>query len=321
MRKLRDWLLPQWARPDHPLLQYELSHFRGNGGRRGLIVQLVTLSILLGGSAALYAATLLNPASGTNLTSVIWQCMYYPTLVLQLLTVIMALALGAATVGGERSRKTWDNLRVTEFGAGLALRARWAGIFYRLLAPISLILLVRVILIAGVLYDLTAFGRLYAQMLGAHASPPLPQWRLDLLLIALVVTVNLLLPLLQIATVAAFGILLSVAVRQRIYAAVIQMLVVVVQLAFAVAGALAIAQMIRSDAPAASGWSYALSFGYTAFGDWGLLLAQLGSLGEIWHHVPFGTTISLGLMILLIALGLAADGMMWLAARLSESRG
>ncbi len=321
MRKLRDWLLPAWAGPEHPLLQYELSHFRGRGGRRGLIVQLATLSILLGGSAALYAATLLSPATGTNLTGLIWQSIYYPTLVLQLLTMIMALALGAAAVGGERSRKTWDNLRVTEFGAGLALRARWAGILYRLRAPITLILLVRFILIVGMLYDLTAFGGLYAQMLGAHARPPLPDWRLDLLLIALVITVNLLLPFLQIASVAAFGILLSVAVREQIYAAVIQMLVIAVQLAFAVAGALTIAQMMRSNTPPVSDWSYALFFGYTAFGDWGLLLAQLGSLGEIWHRVPFGTSISLGLMILLMALALAADGMIWLAARLSESQG
>jgi len=318
MRKLRDWLLPVWAQPDHSLLQYELSHYRGRGG---LFSQLALLSILLIGSAALYAATLLSPASGTNLTAVIWQSIYYPTLALQLLTMIMALALGAAAVGGERSRKTWDNLRVTEFGAGLALRARWAGILYRLRAPITLILLVRFVLIVGILYDLTAFGGLYAQMLGAHARPPLPEWRLDLLLIALVVTVNILLPFMQVAAVAAFGILLSVAIRERIYATVIQMLVVAVQLAFTVAGALAIAQMIRSGAPAAGDWSYALFYGYSAFGDWGLLLAQLGSLGEIWHRVPFGSTISLGLIILLMALGLAADGMMWLAARLSESRG
>ena len=321
MQKLSNWLLPAWAQPDHPLLQYELAQLRAAGGSRRLLIQLIFLALALGGSAALYAATLLDPASNANLTSLIWQSVYYPTLVLQLLTAIMALALGAAAVGGERSRKTWDNLRVTEFGAGLALRARWAGILYRLRAPITMILLARLILAAGMLYDLTAFGGLYARMLGAHATPPLPPWRLDLLLIALAVTVNIVLPLLQIAAIAAFGILLSVALRERVYAAVIQMLVAALQLAFAVAGALAIAQMIRSDAPAAGDWSYALIFGYSAFGDWGLLLAQLGSLGEIWHRVPLGSTISVALMILLLALALAADGMMWLAARLSESRG
>ena len=317
MRKLRNWLLPEWAQPDHPLLQYELSHFRRRGGRSSFIVQLSLLSILLGGSAAVVA----RPDGAANLTSLFWQSVYYPSLVLQMLTMIMALTLGASAVGGERSRKTWDNLRVTEFGAGLALRARWAGILYRLRAPITLILLVRLLLIAGIFYDLTAFGGLYPEILGAQAKPPLPEWRLDLLLIALAVTVNLLLPIVQIALVAAFGILLSVAVRERIYALIIQMLVVALQMAFAAGGALAIAQMIRSEAMAASDWSYALFFGYSAFGDWGLILAQLGSLGEIWHRVPYGSTISLGLMVVVLALGLAADGMMWLAGRLAESRG
>ena len=321
MRRLRNWLLPEWAQASHPLVQYELSHFHRHGGRTGFIVQLSLLSIVFGSSAALYAAIVERPASAANLTSLIWQSVYYPTLVLQLTTMIMSLTLGASAVGGERSRKTWDNLRVTEFGAGMALRARWAGILYRLRAPIALILLIRLTLIAGILYDLTAFGGLYAEILGAHAEPPLPEWRLDLLLIALTVTVNLLLPILQIAAVAAFGILLSVAVRERIYAAVILLLVITVQLVFAVAGAAAIAQMIGNDATAAGDWSYALVYGYSAFGDWGLLLAQLGSLGEIWHRVPLGTTISLGLMILVAALALAADGMMWLAGRLSESRG
>lgn len=321
MGRLRNWLLPEWARVEHPLLQYELSHFRAAGGRRGILIQLLALSALLGGSAALYAATVYNPASGLNLTSLIWRSLYYPTLILQLLTLIMALALGAAAVGGERRRKTWDHLRATEFGAGLALRARWAGILYRLRAPIMLILLTRVILIAGMLYDLTAFGGLYAQMLGAQARPPLPEWRLDLLLIALAVTVNLVLPTLQIAAAAAFGILLSVAIRERIITAVILMLVAATQLAFAAAGALAIAGLLQVDAPAASAWSYALLLGFSAFGDWGLLLAQLGSLGEIWQRLPYSSSISFCLLILLITLSLAADGMMWLAARLSEHRG
>lgn len=321
MRKLSYWLLPAWARPDHPLLQYELSTLRASGGRRRFIWQLLTLALLLGASAAVYAASPLSPSLTTNLTGVIWQSVYYPTLILQLVTAILALGLGASTVGSERSRKNWDNLRVTEFGAGLALRARWAGILYRLRAPLTLILLVRIALIGGILYDLTAFGGLYPQMLGAQSTPPLPEWRLDLLLIALVVTANILLPFLAIAAGAAGGILLSVAVRERIYALVLQMLLIAAQLLITVAGALAIAQMIRAEINGAGDWPYALFFGYTAFGDWGLLLGQLGSLGEIWRRVPYGFTISLGQVILLFVLALAADGMMWLAARLSESRG
>ncbi len=320
MPSVWNWLLPEWAQPNHPLLQYELAQTRGKGGRIGLKLQLVLLSLLIGGSALLYAAATRSPQSAANLTGVFWRSVYYPALVLQVITMIMAFALGAAAVGGQRSRKTWDHLRVTEFGAGVALRARWAGILYRLRAPILLILLIRLILVGGIVYDLTAFGGLYPAMLGAQATPPLP-WRLDLLLIALAVLVNLLLPLAAIATVAALGILISVAVKERVYAAIIQILVVVAQLIASLAGALAIAQTIARDAPGADDWSYALFFGYSAFGDLGLLLAQLGSLGEVWNRVPNGATIIVCLMVILVALGAAADGIMWLAGGLSESRG
>ncbi|MCY3833836.1 MAG: hypothetical protein OXG85_12535 [Chloroflexi bacterium] len=317
MRKLSNWLLPPWAQPEHQLLQYELAHFRA-GSRRRLLVQLALLSLLLGGSAIVYGSVNASPADSANLTSLIWRSLYFPILILQLLTLSLALLFGAAVVGEERSRKTWDNLRATEFGAGAVLRARWASILYRLRAPIMLILLARCVFIAGLLYDLTAFGGYYPEMLGAQATPPLPIWRLDLLLIALSVTVALLLPLTAIAFVSAFGILLSVAVRERIYALIIQLIAVAALVLFAGAGAFAIAQMIQSDA---ADWHLALMFSYIGLGDWGLLLAHLGSLGEIWQRLPYGWTISAGLMLLALAQGLAADGLMWLAARLSERRG
>ena len=318
MRKLRIWLLPEWAQPEHPLLQYELSQFRGNGAHRGIRLQLTMLTLLVGGSAFVFASTADSPAPSGNVSGIVWQSLYYPTLILQTLTLIVALLMGAAAIGTQRSRKTWDNVRVTELGAGLALRTRWVGILYRLRAPIGMILLVRFILALGMLFDLTAFGGHYAEMLSAQATPPLPDWRLGLLLIALVMTVNILLPLLTIATTAVLGILLSVAVQERIYAAVIQILLVVAQLVFT-AAALLISQIIQGDVTVANPWKLALFFGYSGIGDWGLLLAQLGSLGEIWHRVPFGAAIPLGLTILLIAQGLAADGLMWLAERLSES--
>ncbi len=316
MRTLSEWLLPAWARSCHPLLHYELSHFQARDERR----QFAALSLLLGG-AAIGALAALSPDERLNLTSLVWQSLYLPALILQLFTMIMALTLGAAAVGGDRRRKTWDALRATEFGAGLALRARWAGIVYRLRAPIAVMLLARLILVAGMLYDLTAFGGLYAQMLGAEARPRLPDWRADLLLIALAMTVNLALPVLQIAAVAAFGILLSVAVRERFYALVILTLVIALQLALTAAGAFTIVQALGSGAPSTTDLPYALVLGYSVFGDWGLLLAQLGSLGEIWHRASYGSTISLALMLWVFGLGLAADGMMLLAGRLSESRG
>ena len=320
MRKLRTWLLPEWAQPEHPFLQYELSHFRGNGANRGLLLQLSMLALLVGGSVFIFATTGNGLAATGNFSAIVWQSLYFPTLILQALTMILALVMGAAAVGTQRSRKTWDNVRVTEVGASLALRARWVGILYRLRAPIMIILVVRLTLVAGMLSDLTAFGGHYADMLSARAMPPLPDWRLGLLLIALVMTANILLPLLTIGTTAAFGILLSVAVKERVYAAVIQILLILAQLVFTAASALLFAQMYQGDVIVANPTQLSLFFSYGGIGDWGLLLAQLGNIGEIWHRVPYGVFIPLGLTVVLIAQGLAADGLMWLAERLSESR-
>ena len=319
--RLSRWLLPEWARTDHPLLQYELLRMRGRGARHGTAFQLVALAGMLGGAAVIARAVFPVAAGGDNLTTLIWQSSYYPMLGLQLLTVVLALAMGAAAAVEPRRRKTWDHLRVTESGAESVLRVRWAGILYRLRAPLTLLFSMRLLFVGGMLYDLTAFGGHYAQMLGAQASPPLPAWRLDLLLIALSATVCVLLPFAQVGLAAALGILISVALRERLVAAIAHLIIIALQVAFTLAGALAFAEMLPRGAPDAGGWPYALVLGASAFGDWGLLLAQLGSLGEVWRRVELGWTLSLALMLVTIALGLAGDGMMRLAARLAESRG
>ena len=318
--KLLRWLLPAWAQPDHPLVQYELSHLGRAPTRRAFVLQLAALLLLLACAAAAYAAATDLPLRGSNVSAVIWQSLYFPTLGLQLLCFILALTLGAGSVEGERSRKTWDHLRVTEAGAGQALRARWVGILYRLRAPIAAILLVRLVFAVGMLAEMTAFGGLYVEMLGAHASPPLADPRLGLLHITLTMTLSLLQPLVAIALAAVAGILLTVSIRERIYSLLIQMLIVAAQLVFVAAAALAIASILRGDAEISAGAEYLLLLAYTTFGDWALLLAQLGSLGEIWHRLPYGTNISLALAVMLFLLGIAADAMMRLAERLAEIR-
>ncbi len=313
------WLLPEWARPDHPLVQYELSHLGRATTRRAFFLQVGALLLLLAGAAAFFADADL-PLTGSNVSAVIWQSLYFPTLALQLISFILAFTLGAGSVDGERSRKTWDNLRVTEGGAGQALRARWVGILYRLRAPIAAIALVRLVFALGALAEMTAFGGLYVEMLGAQAQPPLPDPRLGLLYIALNMTVSLLQPLVAIALAAVAGILLTVSIRERIYALLIQMIIVAAQLVFVAAAVLAIGSILRGDAEISTEAEYLLFLAYAGLGDWALLLAQLGSLGEIWRRLPHGANISIALTGLLFLLGVAADAMMRLAERLAEIR-
>lgn len=214
MTKLFDWLLPQWAK--NPLLDYELSNPRTSESRRGFLLQLLALASLLAGAATILGTTTGVLENSRNISTLAWQSLYFPTLLLQVLTMVAAFTLGATTFDAQRRHKTWDDLRVTEIGAGLALRARWIGILYRLRAPITAILLVRLLLALGTLIDMAAFGGSYAKILSAGAIPPLTDWRIRLLLIALNMTASALLTLLMIASFAALGILINVAIRDRL---------------------------------------------------------------------------------------------------------
>ena len=313
---------PTAARPpfSNPLLQYELAKARGRPAGPGFALQLTALLVLLGLAAALYAAAFGESDAG-NLSARLWQSLYFPALALQALSLMLALALGAASVDAERNRKTWDKLRATEAGAGLALRARWLGILYRLRAPIAVILLMRLLLALAALVELTAFGGHYVQMLSADAAPPLGDWRLGLLVIALSVALSLAQPLAMIAAAAALGLFLSVIVAERLYSALLQIALATIYVALLLAAAASAADILQGRLILSDAAQFAIVLAYSSYGDWGLLLAELGSLGQVWGRVPAGAGISLGMAALLLIQALFADRLMSLAERISERRG
>ena len=314
-------LLPAGARPRlrNPLLRYELAKSQGRLAGAGFALQFTALIALLGLAAALYAAFAVGDAG--NLPAQLWRSLYFPALALQMITLTLALTLGAAAVDAARSRKTWDKLRATETGAGLALRARWLGILYRLRAPIAVILLTRLLLALGALIELTAFGGHYVQMLSAEARPPLSDWRIGMVLIALSLTLSLAQPLAMIAAAAALGLFLSVTIVERVYSAVIQVALVALVAAFVLVASAGAAEILQGRLIMSEAAQFALVLAYSSYGDWGLLLAQLGSLGRVWGRVPAGAYIGVGMAALLLLQALITDGLMALAERISERRG
>ena len=317
MNNIKKYLLPQWAR--NPLLDYEWFHHRVGHARRRFVLQLLLLGILLAGAALfLDAATTGSVRTSQSAASVLWGSLYFPALTLQTLTAIAALLLGAAAFDAQAQGNTWDNLRVTESGAGLALRARWLGILYRLRAPIAAILLVRLILALGILSELTAFGGGYLQMLNADAATAAPDWRVIPPIIALILTAGFLLPLSLIASFAALGILTAFAIKDRLFAAVAQVLLVLTLLVFVTAASLAVSLALQDEITLPGAAAFLLFLGYSSYGDWGLALLQLGSLGAVWQHAPFGIIIGPGLAGLSLTQALIADGLMSLAQRLLE---
>ena len=312
-------LLPHWAQPEHPILQYELAHLRQGSSRRTRFLQLVLLALLLGGAGYLYASAVREPSGATNFASLLWRSLYFPTLLVQVITALAALALGVGSVESARMRQTWDNLRVTETGAEITLRARWLAILYRLRAPMLAFMLVRLCLSFAMIYDLSAFGGSYSSILSGNTSLPLVGWPGALLIVALLMTANLLLPLASIGFAAALGMLISVAVKQRLFALTIQALLSLGALAMITGLLLAVTTLLQNAAAVSAEIGFVVIFCFGAIGDWGLIFLRLDSLGKILNLVSDGVLLALLLVATPIGLAVAIDGCLALAARLAET--
>ncbi|MCY4072760.1 MAG: hypothetical protein OXG60_15815 [Chloroflexi bacterium] len=318
MPELWKSLLPDWAHPDHPILQYELAQRRLGGSRWKSALQLFLLALLLGGGGYLYASATSIDAGAESLADFLWRCLYFPSILVQTATVLAALAFGIGSVEADRSRQTWDSLRVTVYGAGMTLRTRWTAILYRLRAPIIALLLTRLALALGMIVNLTAFGGGYLRILGSSIlDAPSDLW-ITLPMVALLMTVQTLLPLATVGAASAFGILISVAIKQRLFAITIQLVLSVTVIAAVAGGLLAVTSALDGGLIAPEGLRFFLFLGYSGFADGGLLLANLGSLGAVWETLPQGEFLSIGLLLILALGAFSIDGCLGLAIRLSE---
>ena len=311
--------LPEWARPDHPILRYEMSRNQGDKRRRNQFLLILLLGILLGSGGYLYATRFLQEPAGTSLTDSIWRILFFPTLFVQIVLNIAALLLGAHSVSEERRRQTWDNLRATEVGAELTLRTRWVAVFYRLRGGILALLLVRVGLILGILYDLTAFRGDYLNMLTANIVPDVPIG-VGVILLAISMTVGVLLPLTSIGLSAALGSIIAVVIKDRTYAATLQVILIALQLMIALGLLIATTQFVLGDLELNDALALLLIGSFNAFADWGLIWLQLGSAGAVWKSIPFSVLLGVGLLLFTMVQAMITDGVLGYAVRLSERR-
>ncbi len=315
--------LPAWARRDHPVLRYEIG--RHPPAKRAIkflraFINIVGIGLLLL-IGTLVATNLGTQPAGGHPTDILNNVLYIPLLAIQAILSIAALAQTAGAVGDEMRRQNWDNLRATPTGAELAFRARWAAAFYRLRTGIGLLLIVRVILVGGILYDLTAFQGRYLDLLINGIVPEL-SLVVAVMLMAFTLTAAILLPLTAIGFDAAFGLLIAAIFPGRTTNTLAQALYILVRLAVIVSlGVLARAYMV-GDLPSVSdagAWGGLAANG--AVGDWALSFLSLERYGEIWATVPFG--IFLGVVVMGFALIQAAlaDGILALAVRRAQRRG
>jgi hypothetical protein len=315
--------LPSWARTEHPVMRYELGKSLPPRRRARF---LRALGVVLGGMLLLVvgylvATHLLQHATGQNITESASAVLFWPLLAVQILTRIASLTLTASAVSDEMRRQNWDNLRATERGAELSMRARWAAVFYRLRGLLAVLVGLRVLLIVGILWDLTAFQGRYLDLLINGITPDVPLV-VSVLLLSFLMTAALLLPLTAIGFDASIGLLLSTLIHNRTYNLLSQVLFILVRTAVVIGLLLMATTYIygtHTDLPDVGAWVLILAF--AAMGDWGLAFLWLGFYGEMWATVPYGIFFGLGLLIFALLQAALTDRILIFAIHRAERKG
>lgn len=315
--------LPAWARRDHPVLRHELGEsarlpWRVRYGRALVVVLGLGTLLMIG---VLAATGLLRHPAGQTTVETVNAILFWPLIALQLILTIAALASTSSFVSEEMRDQHWDNLRVTEHGAEMSMRARWVAVFYRLRGLIALVLVARAVLIGLMLWELTAFQGRYLDLLINGLVPDVPL-AAAVLLVSFTMTAALLLPLTTVGMDAATGLLVSALVQQRTYSALLQVVLIFFRLV--VTAALLFGAALFMDGQlfqTSNVGAWLLMAGYSAIGDWGLSLLHLGRYSEIWATIPYGIFIGLALLIFSLIQAAVADRLLLLAVRQGQKKG
>lgn len=312
--------LPIWARREHPLMRYELRRSLSAPLRQWTVLQklgVIGLVALFLAAGYLIATGGMTRVPGQNIVEAANNIFYFPLIAMQLLLQIIAFLLNANVVGDEIRRRSWDSLRATEHGAELALRTRWAAAFYRVRWLLALIVVLRVLLILGMLWELMAFQGRYLDLLINGITPEVPL-ALAILLLAFMLTAALLLPLTGMGLDASLGLLVSSLVQQRTYSTLLQVMLILLRIGITVSLMLLVSQFTLGQLAISDAGAWTLMFAYGAGGDWGLSFLYLGRFGEIWATVPYGIFLGLALIAFALVQSVLADRILLLAVRRAQ---
>ncbi len=314
--------IPAWMRPDHPTLRYTLGSHTSQTQRekysRALGFILLFGVLLLIGYAAASGLFVEDPFD-LPFSQMLSSILFWPTWMLQIMLQVVVIFMTISTIGAEKRRQTWESLKTTSSGAELTLRSRWTAIiFYRLRIFLVVLILVRVMLIAGILLDLTAFRGEYLNYLTGSITPDV-SLPVAVFLLSLMLTASLLLPITGLGFIAALGLLISTAVQQRIYVTLTQITLSVLCVVFIGYLVWAMLQFEYNTLGASDGITWLLLTGFAAFADWGVSFLHLGFYGaEVWADVPYGIFIGLALMIFVLIQAALTDIILAFAIRRAE---
>ncbi len=311
--------LPAWARPNHTFMRQYLRDvpfsLRRYLSQQAVAVASFFLIVLI--SVALL--NILQPFTWSSIASeLIWQMLFLPALLIQLVLIIRAMNTTIAAVGSEKQQQRWDSLRATEDGIALSFRARWASVYYRLAPYLSLAYLIRLVLIIGILYDLTAFRGGYLDLLVANITPTVSLLVATLLLAAAMAAV-ILLPFTSVGFEAALGLLFSTWFHDRVYRVIALGIWLILRIGALVFFGVVISQFLSGiDTPDWLIWLSLVMF--ALLGGWGLIILQLGFFATIWALLPYSIFLGALLLGAVFLQALLADYCLQWAIRSAQKR-
>ena len=316
--------LPPWARHTHPVMRSVLGPNHQNYAervKRWMFIGVTTLVLAFIG-VLIGTEFFQVDLSQLPISEALMKVVFWPLFGLQIVLRLFALSMTIGTIGDEKRRQTWDNLRTTAEGASLAMRARWSSVvFYRMRPMLYVVTIARFVLIGALLYDLTAFSGDYLNNLTVSIVPQVP-FAVSVLFVALMMTASLLLPVSGLGLDAAIGLAVSTVTHQRIYAILAQITLAAIRVGI-VAGLLILMTEFRGGVigieSATQLGLWVLIFGFAAIGDWGVSLLHLGFFGaEVWANVDYSIFIGVALLVFVFAQTLMTDLLLAFAVRRAE---
>ncbi len=311
--------VPDWAHSQHPMLRYALSRSRPPTRRARYFraLWIILLGLVLLGAGYVIATGLFRESPGGRPWEQALNILFWPVLAVQIALSAVALGFTGSIVSDELRNETWDNLRATETGAELIVRTRWIAVFYRLRGIIIVLLLIRVGLILGILADLNTFNGRYLDLLIDETTPAVG-FPVAAVLMSFTMTACLLLPLTAIGFDAALGLWVATLFHQRIYAVLVQVLLIILRVAVTAGLAFGAAQVVNSGAGPGS---WLMMGGFAALGDWGLSFLNLGLYSDLWVTIPYGILLGPALLLFTLLQAGLIDWIINQAIRQAQSRG
>lgn len=306
--------VPDWASRDHPVLRRELLSEPPRRLTRAKWLMVAGGLVLIG---ALLATGLFAKPAGQTLSESLSNVLFWPLVAVQIVLSVFTLAANSSFVGEQIRRQSWVTVAATEGGAELSLRARWAANFYRLRGFIVLLLVGRAVLIAAILWDLTAFQGRYLDLLanGIHPEVSAP---MAAFLLALAMTGALLMPIVMIGFDAAIGLLVSAYAPNRGNSVLTAAMVVLARLLLTAALLFAASRFVAGALPVSDPAAWGLMGAFATFGDWGVSFLHLGSYAELWAAIPFGILLGSALLVFALVVSSITDRLLARAARRAQ---